>query len=127
MAVALAECCFHPDHLLGAEVDLGVAAAVSAAISKNAGDTPASTTVALFNETQSRIVVSVARENEIALNDFLKPRNIPFQRLGTVGGDTLSIRVNDQNFSWPIAEIYDDWFNSIRNAIEDSQPLPDSV
>ena len=56
-----------------------------------------------------------------------EPLKLGLAGLGTVGGDTLSIRVNDQIFSWPIAEIHNDWFHSIRNAIEDSQPLPDSV
>src|SRR5437762_168618 len=42
LTVALAECCFNPDGLLGADVDL------------DAGDTPAAT--ALFNESQSRVI-----------------------------------------------------------------------
>src|SRR5436190_2142047 len=49
LAVALAECCFDPDRLLGAEIIL------------NAGDTHATTM--LFNESQSRIIISVATEN----------------------------------------------------------------
>ena len=113
LAVALAECCFNPNHLLGAQVALE--------------RTDLRTDQLLFNETQSRIVISVAPENENATTDSLTRQKIPFQRLGTVGGDTLSMRVNEQIFSWPIAEIHDDWFHSIRNAIEDSQPLPDSV
>jgi phosphoribosylformylglycinamidine synthase II len=131
LAVAIAESCFNPDHLLGAEVDLDVEAAVPAAPSNNAGDTPASTPMRadqiLFNETQSRIVISMAPANVAAATDLLTQRKTPFQRLGTVGGDALSIRVNEEKFSWPIAELYDDWFNSIRNIIEDSQPVPESV
>ena len=49
LAVALAECCFNPERLFGVEIDF------------KAGDTPAAT--ALFNESQSRIVISVAPEN----------------------------------------------------------------
>src|SRR6266536_2983035 len=49
LAVALAECCFNPDELFGAKIAL------------NAGDTSATTV--LFNESQSRIVISVAPEN----------------------------------------------------------------
>src|SRR5213594_4697724 len=57
LAVALAESCFNPTGLCGADVDLGgVEAAVPAASSEYlAGDTPAT---ALFNESQSRIVIS---------------------------------------------------------------------
>jgi phosphoribosylformylglycinamidine synthase len=131
LAVALAESCFNPNHLLGAEVDLDVEAAVPTAPSNTAGDTPASTPLRtdqiLFNEAQSRIVISLGPENVAAATDLLEKRKIPFHRLGVVGGDTLSIQANGQLFSWPIAELYDDWFNSIRNIIEDSQPAPESV
>src|SRR2546426_2353923 len=47
LAVAVAECCFNPEKLLGAEINL------------KADDTPATTV--LFDESQSRIVISVAR------------------------------------------------------------------
>ncbi len=131
LAVAIAESCFNPDHLLGAEVNLDVEAAVPAAPSNNAGDTPASTPLRadqiLFNEGQSRVVISLTPENEATAISLLKERKIPFQPLGTVGGDTLSIRAGRQLFSWPIREIYDDWYNSIRNIIEDSQRAPESV
>jgi phosphoribosylformylglycinamidine synthase len=122
LAVALAECCFNPDHLLGAEVEVAQASGLRTEEDRKRG-----AYATLFNEAQSRIVISVAPGNEKAITDLLTQRKIPFQRLGTVDGDTLSIRVNDQNFSWPVAEIYDDWFHSIRNAIEDSQPLPEPV
>src|SRR5207245_10556708 len=49
LAVALAECCFNPEKLFGVEIDF------------KAGDTPAAT--ALFNESQSRIVISVEPEH----------------------------------------------------------------
>jgi len=49
LAVALAECCFHPEKLFGSAIDL------------KTGDTSAAT--ALFSELQSRIVISVAPEN----------------------------------------------------------------
>ena len=84
LAVALAECCFNPNHLLGAQVALE--------------RTDLRTDQLLFNETQSRIVISVAPENENATTDFLTRQKIPFQRLGTVGGDTLSIGAKRTNF-----------------------------
>src|SRR5258707_14556818 len=49
LGVALAECCFYPEKLFGSAIDL------------KTGDTSAAT--ALFNELQSRIVISVAPEN----------------------------------------------------------------
>jgi phosphoribosylformylglycinamidine synthase len=104
LAVALAECCFNPEKLFGAEIDL------------KAGDTPATTV--LFNESQSRIVISVAPEDLQGTMSILQERQIPFQQIGRVGGNQLRIRVGSENFSWPIADLYDDWWNAIRRAVE---------
>src|SRR4029077_7740344 len=66
LAVALAECCFNPKQRFGAEIDLrGVEAPVSgvestASPARTAAGKDATT---LFNESQSRIVISVAPEN----------------------------------------------------------------
>jgi len=117
LAVALAESCFNPTGLCGADVDLGGAeAAVPAASSEYlAGDTPAAT---LFNESQSRIVISVTPENLEKTMSILQKGDVPHQRLGTVTGDELRIRANTENFRWPITDLYDDWWNSIRRLVE---------
>ena len=117
LAVALAESCFNPTGLCGADVDLGgVEAAVPAASSEYlAGDTPAAT---LFNESQSRIVISVTPENLEKTMSILQKGDVPHQRLGTVTGDELRIRANTENFRWPITDLYDDWWNSIRRLVE---------
>ena len=117
LAVALAESCFNPTGLYGADVDLGgVEAAVPAASSEYlAGDTPAT---ALFNESQSRIVISVTPENLEKTMSILQKGDVPHQRLGTVTGDELRIRANTENFRWPITDLYDDWWNSIRRLVE---------
>jgi phosphoribosylformylglycinamidine synthase len=104
LAVALAECCFNPERLFGVEIDL------------KAGDTPATT--ALFNESQSRIVISVGPEKLQKTMSMLQERQIPFQQLGRVGGDQLRIRVGNEEFSWPVGDLYDDWWNAIRRAVE---------
>jgi hypothetical protein len=49
---------------------------------------------------------------------ILRERDVPFQQLGQVGGDQLRIQIADQKFSWPIADLYDDWWNSIRRLVE---------
>jgi phosphoribosylformylglycinamidine synthase len=72
----------------------------------------------LFNESQSRIVISVAPENLDNTILMLRERDVPFQQLGQVSGDQLRIQVNDENFAWPIADLYDDWWNSIRRLVE---------
>jgi len=79
------------------------------------GDTPAT---ALFNESQSRIVISVTPENLEKTMSILQKRDVPHQRLGTVTGDELRIRANTENFRWSITDLYDDWWNSIRRLVE---------
>jgi phosphoribosylformylglycinamidine synthase subunit PurL len=105
LAVALAECCFNPERLFGADVDLP-------------GGTPASTEEMLFNESQSRIVISVAPQNLEKTMSILRAAAVPFHELGKVGGDELRIGTSCENFSWPVADLYDDWWNAIRRAIE---------
>jgi len=104
LAVALAECCFNPEKLFGAEINL------------TAGDTSATTV--LFNESQSRIVISIAPENMQKTMSILQERQTPFQELGKVGSSQFRIRVGDEKFSWPIADLHDDWWNAIRRAVE---------
>ncbi|MGZ5024927.1 MAG: AIR synthase related protein, partial [Chthoniobacterales bacterium] len=110
LAVALAESCFNPDRLFGAEIAL------------SEGDTPAATV--LFNESQSRIIISVTPENLDKAIAMLREREVPFQQLGKVGGDELQIRINEQPFRWRVAEIYDDWWNAIRRAVEQDESIP---
>ena len=38
----------------------------------------------------------------------------PITISGRVGGNELRINVHDEKFAWPIADLYDDWWNSIR-------------
>jgi phosphoribosylformylglycinamidine synthase len=104
VGVALAECCFNPKRSFGAEIDLKASDASAAA--------------ALFNEFQSRILISVAPENLQKTMSILQQRQIPFQRLGEVGGDQLLIRVGTEKLSWPIADLHDDWWNAIRRTVE---------
>jgi phosphoribosylformylglycinamidine synthase len=104
LAVALAECCFNPEKLFGAEIHV------------EAGDMPVTTV--LFNESQSRIVISVEPENLENTISILQERQIPFQQLGKVGRDHLCIRASSKTFSWPIAELHDQWWNAIRLAVE---------
>jgi phosphoribosylformylglycinamidine synthase subunit PurL len=59
--------------------------------------------IALFNESQSRIVISVSPENATKAEDFLKSKNIPHSRLGTVVADqTLTIQAAGKPFIWPL-------------------------
>ena len=104
LAVALAECCFNPEKLFGAKIAL------------NADDTSATTV--LFNESQSRILISVAPENLGNTMSILRDRDVPSQHLGQVGDNKLRIQVNGENFAWAIADLYDNWWNSIGRLVE---------
>jgi phosphoribosylformylglycinamidine synthase len=129
LAVALAESCFNPKQRFGAEIDcsrrpVGDANATPA---RSASHSDAATV--LFNESQSRIVISVAPENVEKTMSILsairtdssggeRQGGVPFQQLGKVGGDELRIQLSDQKFAWPIADLYDDWWNSIQRLVE---------
>jgi phosphoribosylformylglycinamidine synthase subunit PurL len=121
LAVALAESCFNPDGLLGAEIDLSACSHGPAGRS-GTGHRPVATV--LFNESQSRIVISCAPNNAEKVLAMLGSKNIPHRKIGEVAAKTLSIKMPDTEFSWPIETIYDDWFNAIRRAVEsDAEPV----
>jgi len=121
LAVAMVECCFNLDRLLGAEIDLENCGG------SHAGDAPASTNVAtvLFNETQSRIIISCDPKNTELVLSELRSKNIPHAQIGSVIADDLRITVNGENLGWPVAELHDLWWNAIRRSVEsDSEPIP---
>jgi phosphoribosylformylglycinamidine synthase len=103
IAVALAECCFGAGQRFGADIDLS--------------DASARADVILFNESQSRIVISVrAEQADTAIRQL---GNIPHRRLGVVGGNDLNIRVARETLSWPVAQLYDDWYFAIERTLHD--------
>jgi phosphoribosylformylglycinamidine synthase II len=121
LAVAVAECCFNPERLFGAEIDcnrrpVGDAKHAERPGQRNASHSEAATV--LFNESQSRIVISVAPESLGKMTAILRERDVPFQQLGKVSHDELRIQVDDEKFAWPIAGLYDGWWNSIRRLVE---------
>lgn len=106
LAVALAESCFNPKGLLGAQIDLQPSA-------QN-----------LFNESQSRIVISCAPDEAEKVISTLDSKNIPHRRLGEVSTGTLSVKTSGSELSWPVETLYDDWFNAIRRAVEsEAEPV----
>jgi phosphoribosylformylglycinamidine synthase II len=121
LAVALAESCFNPEKLFGAKVECsrrpaGDAQGTMQTNQRHASHSEAATT--LFNESQSRIIISVAPENLDKAESTLRERAVPFQQLGRVEGDQLRIQVEDKKFAWPVADLFDDWWNSIRRVVE---------
>lgn len=127
LAVTLAESCFNPDKLFGAEIDCsrrpaGNVRHVHATNPTDASHSEAATV--LFNETQSRIVVSVAPGNLDSVLTMLRERDVPFQQLGKVGDDELQIRTDEQTFRWRVAEIHDQWWNAIGRAVKQDESIP---
>jgi len=104
LAVALAESCFNPTGRLGAEIDL-----------RNCSNVPAATI--LFNEAQSRIVISVGETQASTVLDRLQKSGVPAVRLGSVAGEFLSIEAGPESFRWPIAELFDDWYYAIERTL----------
>jgi len=119
LAVTLAESCFNPGRLFGADVDCSHGPAGR----PNETSHSEAATV-LFNESQSRILISVTPENLDNAIAMLRERDVPFQQLGKVGGDELQIRIDEQTFRWRVAEIYGDWWNAIRRAVEQDESIP---
>jgi phosphoribosylformylglycinamidine synthase len=115
LAVALAESCFNPSGRFGAEIDCSRSPGGGAAPSSDASPNEAATV--LFNESQSRIVISVAESDASTVFDLLKKSGVPALQLGVVGGEILSIKAGQESFRWPIAELYDDWYHSIERSL----------
>ena len=113
LAVAAAECCFHPEKLFGAQIDCSRRPAGDARASRRDAAT------VLFNESQSRIVISVAPTDLEKTISILREINVPFEQLGEVTTEELCIRLNEETFRWQITDLYDDWWNAIRRAVED--------
>ena len=99
LAVALAESCVSGADRLGAQIILD-------AFGPRAD-------VALFNESQSRVVISVTSGNAAAVIALLAWRDVPARKLGTVGGTQLAIEADAARFAWPVGDLHHAWHDSI--------------
>jgi phosphoribosylformylglycinamidine synthase subunit PurL len=106
LAVALAESCLSGGERIGARVDFGV--------------TGKRTDELLFNESQSRIVISTSATNAAAVLAMLEWRGVAARRIGIVGGNELSIRADDNELNWQLAELHEAWYLSINHAMSQS-------
>lgn len=105
LAVALAESCVSGADRLGAQVTLLDGAGQRA-------------DVALFNESQSRVVISVTAGNVSAVLALLSWRGVPARKLGAVGGAELAIDAGGTRFAWPIGDLHHAWHDSIGGCME---------
>jgi phosphoribosylformylglycinamidine synthase len=120
LAVAMAECCFHPEKLFGAEITCSDSPA-----GRREKTSHRDVAKTLFNESQSRIIISVGPDDFQKTISTLRETNVPFEQLGRVTEGELCIRLNEETFRWPITDLYDDWWNAIRRAVEsDTDRIP---
>lgn len=106
LAVTLAESCLAAEGSpLGARIGLGA--------------TNLRADIALFNESQSRVVISVAPAGLSATLAALEQQGIPARQLGEViAADTLDITADGKSFSWPLAELHTAWADTIGRLME---------
>jgi len=133
LAVALAESCIaqqtarETPRLIGATVDLSAVAAVcdrrsdAAAANTTVGADTAPLQVRLdallFGETQNRVVITCAPLNATKVIERAKLMGVTAERLGTVGGDVLAVKTANGEFTAPVAELHDAWWNAIARAM----------
>ncbi|MDP9291781.1 MAG: AIR synthase-related protein, partial [Verrucomicrobiota bacterium] len=103
LGVALSECCISGEKRVGAQIDLEVRDATLERV--------------LFNESQSRIVISVSRTNAAAALALVEWRGVPANRLGFTGGKTLEIKFNGSQSSWVVDELHTAWYGAIANCM----------
>ena len=73
--------------------------------------------VALFNEAQSRVIISTSANNASAVLALLEWRGVPAKRIGTVEGDELKITSNGVETHWPVSTLHEAWYHSIERAM----------
>ncbi len=105
LAAALAENCISGDKAktVGAKVDFGV--------------TGLQAEVLLFNESQSRVVITVSANNAAAAEALAQWRGTPVRRIGTVGGSDLRIEADGSVWNWNTAALQGVWGSSIANCM----------
>jgi phosphoribosylformylglycinamidine synthase subunit PurL len=111
LAVALAECCIsnerarHTSELTGATIVLKTPAQLR-------------TDALLFGETQGRIIVSIPPSHETKILGQAAILGLPAEKIGTVGGKNLSLKVDEGIFEWDLDTLHDGWFNCINRIME---------
>ncbi|MEO5802132.1 MAG: phosphoribosylformylglycinamidine synthase subunit PurL [Verrucomicrobiota bacterium] len=110
LAVALAESCISQQiaretpRLIGAEIDLSTFKEVRL-------------DSLLFGESQSRVVISISAMDAVKVLERAKILGVSATRLGIVGGNELKIKTSSAEFTWPLADLHDSWWNSIARAM----------
>ena len=110
LAVALAECCISQQtargtpRLIGAAIDL-------TALKEARLD------ALLFGEAQSRVVITTGAHYSAKVLAQAAILGVPARLIGRVGGDRLNLKTASGEWSCPVAELHDAWWNSIARAM----------
>ena len=101
----LAESCLSGPGPVGAEINFG-----------GTGIAPA---ILLFNESQSRIVISVKKQNATAVLALLEWRGVPARKLGVVSKNPeLKIAADGSEWNWSLADLEKFWGRRIEELME---------
>ena len=106
LAVCVAESCISQQvaretpRLIGAQIDLSEAKDLRL-------------DALLFGESQSRVVISVSPNDAVKVIERVKILGVSATKLGTVGGDKLTVKTAGAEFSASLTELHDVWWNSI--------------
>jgi phosphoribosylformylglycinamidine synthase len=125
VAVCLAESCIsqlvarETPRLIGATIDLSAVAAVCDRRENGADTAPLQIRLdaLFFGETQSRIVITCKPLDAVKVVERAKLMGVPAGQIGKVGGDKLTVKTAAGEFSAPLAELHDAWWNSIARAM----------
>ena len=116
LAVCVAESCISQQvaretpRLIGASVDLS-------ALKAPGGQPPLRLDALLFGESQSRVVVTCAPLDALKVVERAKLMGVPAMQIGSVGGTQLTFKTSDSEFSAPLSELHDGWWNAIARAM----------
>ncbi len=111
LGVSLVEACLSRDKPIGANL---VFLQENVKSEKNTKLRPDS---ALFAETSGRFLISLAKENVNAVEDFLAKNEIPIGARGQVGGKTISISGNFE-VDLPLSTTYRIWMHRLESYLQ---------
>ena len=106
LAVTLAESCICGKAVIGADVDFGA--------------TGLAPEVLLYNESQTRVVISAAPGNADAILKLAKASGLAARRIGTVGGAQLALKADGNEQRWKVADLSDTWYGSISSCMSEA-------
>jgi len=127
LAVCLAESCIsqlvarETPRLIGATVDLSLVGRAPSRAQKSEGEkksgldgvSPHRIDALLFGETQSRVVITCKPLDAEKVVERAKLMGVPAIQIGKVGGDEFVIKTASGEFSAPVTELHDAWWNAI--------------